>query len=606
LKATLKFFTTVFFFWVAFFMTFRIVFLVYHSAVFNRFPIGEKWEVLWHGLYMDASMAGYASLIPFLLWSFGWLIETKTWHRILNGYGLLLIIFFSFVLSADLEIYANWGHRVDSAVMPYLQYPEEAFASAYSSPLFLLVGIFLAASIFFSWSGYKLTASISFPEKYRISLHLSGILFAAVLILPIRGGFQLAPMNQSSVYFSTERPLNQAAENGVWVLMQSLLESGNDAIASEYVRSDPKDVDSFLERITIPDGPSSQVVSSTKPNVVLIVWESLTAKVVGSLQEGSYPSTPNLDQLAKDGILFTNFYASGDRSDKGLAAILASVPALGKVSIMANPNMTARLSFLNKSMEKNGYQSAFMYGGELEFANMKSFMLNAGYQKLIGKQEFPLSSYNSKWGAHDEVLFDRQLAEADKAKSPFFHTMFTLTSHEPFEVPGVANKPGESVDSLFCRSHRYTDRCLGKWIQSASKKPWWNNTLVVIVADHGHAHPGHSGESDTMKYKIPMVWYGPALTRKGMKVPVLGSQTDLFKTIMTQLHDSASAPRHSHNLMGQQPHPFAFYSFRYGSVFLQDGKRNELLDPSSVSGPASRYRQWVFESFYRNSSSSKP
>ncbi len=586
-------------------MAFRVIFLTYHSPVFSRFSILEMCEVLWHGLYMDASMAGYASIIPFLLWANGWLIPRKIWRRILNGYGLLLLVFFSFVLCGDLEIYTNWGHRVDSAVIPYLQYPEEAFASAYSSPLFLLVGLFLAVTIGFSWAGNKLTASYTFPEKFRIPLHLSGILMAAVLIIPIRGGFQLAPMNQSSVWFSPERVLNQATENGVWVLMQSLLEGGSDAALHEYVRSDPDDVSAFMEKITIPDGPSLQVVSSAKPNVVLIVWESLTAKVVGSLQ-GKYPSTPNLDRLAKDGILFTNIYASGDRSDKGLAAILASVPALGKMSIMAHPNLTAKLSFLNKAMEKNGYQSAFMYGGELEFANMKSFMLNAGFQSLIGKQEFPPSSYNSKWGAHDEVLFDRQLLEADKAKSPFFHTMFTLTSHEPFEVPGVTNMPGESVDSLFCRAHRYTDRCLGKWIQQASKKPWWKNTLVVIVADHGHAHPGRSGESDSMKYKIPMVWYGPALTRKGMKVPVLGSQTDLFKTIMTQLHDSASAPSHSHNLLSQPLHPFAFYSFRSGSVFLQDSKRNAVLDPSTVSGPASWYRQWVFNSFYQSSSSSKP
>ena len=585
-------------------MAFRIVFLVYHSAVFSRFSFGEELDALWHGLYMDASMAGYASVIPFLFWTFGWLIPAKTWRRILNGYGLLLLIFFSFVLSADLEIFANWGHRVDSAVLPYLQYPEEAFASAYSSPLFLLGGIFLAVTIGFSWAGNKLTASFSFPEKYRIVLHLSGILMAGVLILPIRGGMQLAPMNQSSVWFSQERLLNQAAENGIWVLIQSLFEGGNEAIAQEYVRADPEDVLKFMGSISVPDGASVQVVQSTKPNVILIVWESLTAKVVGSLQ-GSHPSTPNLDQLGKDGILFTNLYANGDRSDKGLAAILASVPALGKISIMAHPNLTARLTFLNKALEKNGYQSAFLYGGELEFANMKSFMLNAGFQKLIGKQEFPSSSYNSKWGAHDEVLFDRQLSEADKAKSPFFHTMFTLSSHEPFEVPGVTNKVGEPVDSLFCRAHRYTDRCLGKWIQKASGKPWWNNTLVVIVADHGHAHPGQSGEADTLKYKIPMVWYGPAVSCKGMKVNVLGSQTDLFKTMMTQLHDSASAPAHSHNLFANPPHPFAFYSFRNGSVILQDGKLNQVLDPSTSAGPASWYRQWVFDSFYRNASLQK-
>lgn len=598
MKATLKFFTSVYFFWVAFFIVFRVVFLIYHSPIFTRFSFDQKLEVLWHGLYMDASMAGYASVIPFLLWTFGWLIPITTWRKILNGYGLLLLVFFSFVLSADLEIYANWGHRVDSAVIPYLQYPEEAFASAYSSPLFLLVGIFLAVTIIFSLAGNKLTASFSFPGNYRIPIHLTGILMAAVLIIPIRGGFQLAPMNQSSVYFSTERPLNQAAENGVWVLMQSLVESGDEHLDQEYVKENPEKVDAFMRTIDQPEVGSLAVLGVQQPNIILIVWESLTSKVVGSLG-GKFPSTPNLDKIAGEGILFTRMYASGDRSDKGLAAILASVPALGKVSIMAHPNLTSNLLFINQPLKEKNYSTAFLYGGDLEFANMKSFVLNAGFDKIIGKTDFPKEMYNSKWGAHDEVLFDRQLAEADKARSPFFHTMFTLSSHEPFEVPGVTNMPGEPVDSLFCRSHRYTDRCLGKWILNASRKPWWKNTLVVVIADHGHAHPGQSGESDTMKYKIPMVWFGPALAEKGNEIPVLGSQTDLFKTLLVQLGDTSLVLPFSRNLLSQSAQNFAFYSFRNGSVFIEDKKMESVFDLQSVSNPAQWYRQAVYSRYYQ-------
>lgn len=579
-------------------MAFRIVFLAYHSVVFSRFLIGEKLDALWHGLYMDASMAGYASVIPFLLWTFGWLIPIKIWRRILNGYGLLLLVFFSFVLSADLEIFANWGHRVDSAVLPYLQYPEEAFASAYSSPLFLLVGIFLAVTIGFSWAGHKLTASFSYPDNYRIPLHLSGLLMTAVLILPIRGGIQLAPMNQSSVYFSKERPLNQAAENGVWVFMQSLVEGGSDQLEKEYVKEKPEKVDVFMQSLSQPSARSLQVLGNQQPNIVLIVWESLTSKVVGSLG-GTYPSTPNLDKMAEEGLLFTRMYASGDRSDKGLASILASVPALGKVSIMAHPNLTSDLVYLNQPLKERNYSTAFLYGGDLEFANMKSFMLNAGFDHIIGKSDFPKEMYNSKWGAHDEMLFDRQLAEADKANTPFFHTMFTLSSHEPFEVPGVTNKVGESVDSLFCRAHRYTDRCLGKWVKNASEKPWWKNTLVIVIADHGHAHPGQSGESDTLKYKIPMVWFGPALVENRNQIHVLGSQTDLFRTLLVQLGDSSQDLPFSRNLLSQSARNFAFYSFRNGSVFIHDRKVESVFDPQSGSNPAQWYRQEVYSRYYR-------
>ena len=554
---------------------------------------------------MDASMAGYLSLFPSILWMARPWISDVIFRKIFWGYMFGFLAVCCLALTSDLEIFPIWGHRVDSAILPYLQYPAEAFASVSSSPLTLLVCLFLVffighALIWKYWAKQK-----EIFLKTSPFWHVGSLILTAAFIIPIRGGFQLAPMNQSSVYFSSERILNQAAENGIWVLMQSIVEGGSENLDREYVKDDSDIVNTFFQGLKQTATHTDSVLRNHQPNIVLIVWESLTSKVVGSLG-GKFPSTPNLDKMAKDGILFTRMYASGDRSDKGLAALLASVPALGKISIMAHPNLSSRLQFLNQNLKTKGYNTGFLYGGDLEFANMKSFMLNAGFDKLIGKSDFPKEMYNSKWGAHDEALFQRQIQEASSLKQPFFQTLFTLTSHEPFEVPGIENKANESVEVLFQRSHRYTDRCLADWNLMASKQDWWKNTLVIVVADHGHALPGLSGEIDTMKFKIPMVWYGPALAKKGIQIPVLGSQTDLFKTLMVQLGDSVHFPETSNDLLSSPVSPFAFYSFRNGSVFLQGNKQNQVLDPEGATGSASRYRQWVYSRFYQNKRSKNP
>jgi phosphoglycerol transferase MdoB-like AlkP superfamily enzyme len=330
---------------------------------------------------------------------------------------------------------------------------------------------------------------------------------------------------------------------------------------------------------------------------VLIIWESLSAKVAGCTG-GIAPSTPKLDRLAQSGLLFDRIYANGDRSDKGLVSILSGQPAFGKISLMQHPNLSAGFDFLNRRFEKMGYSSQYFYGGELEFANMKSYLLNAGFQKLTGKDSFPPESWNSKWGAHDEVVLDRQLQEAGKEKQPFFHTLFTLSSHEPFEIPGQTHEPGTPGDSLFCRAHRYTDRCIGQWVAKASHTSWWENTLVIVIADHGHSQPGNSGESDPEKFRIPMLWFGPALKKTGVQHRQ-GNQADLFASLCRQLGDSSSLPPFSKNLFSDGSKDFAFYAFRNGCAFM-DGQNQQLsFDRGAQSRPAELFRQRAFLNLFK-------
>jgi phosphoglycerol transferase MdoB-like AlkP superfamily enzyme len=523
----------------------------------------------------------------------------KSWWKILSTYQLLLTFFIGLGFTADLEIFGNWGHRLDAAIVPYLLYPKEAFASAFSSPLrilFTISGLSFIVSMMF-WLGIQRTVF----KKMEVGSRFSGLFALPILFLlifPIRGGVQLIPMNQSSVYFSKDRQLNQSAENPIWVFFQSVLESGSSKnYDSAYIKFPTNKAselyDSLYAKSQDFEGPF--VLTSQRPNIVLIVWESLSAKVVGSFG-GGFPSTPNLDKISAQGLRFTNFYASGDRSDKGLASLLSAAPAIGKLSIMTQPNLVDKLPFISKTLKEAGYKTSFFYGGDLEFSNMKNFMIQAGFDPIFGKDDFPETSYNSKWGAHDEVVLGKQIEVAGKEKEPFFHVLFTLSSHEPFEVPGMKINENEPVDSLFCRAHRYTDRCIGNWLNLAKSSNWWQNTLVIIVADHGHALPKRSPDEDVLKYRIPMVWTGGALSPElNSNIQKAGSQTDLPATLLTQLQLKSDHFRFSQNLLDSSGNGFSYFSFRNGNLFQI--QRDGMLFKDEKMG--NLYQQSVYETYYK-------
>ena len=586
---------TIFLFWLLFFAAWRPVFWLWQPAL-RPFSGTDFLENAFHGLYMDLSMAGYFSMLPLLMLSFSFLLSGRIIQRAIMVYHLLLLPVLSLMAVADLEIFQKWGHRLDAAVLPYLAFPAEALASSLSSPLHLLVPLhlFFSAAAFFLWK--KLAAGLVSEGKEKALLLFPRLFFTAACILPIRGGLQLAPMNQSSVYYSPARILNQSAENPVWVFCQSLLENTSRELKSTYAGADRSKARQLCDSL-FADGVSPEMVLHTgRPNVILIIWESLSYKVAGAWG-GKFPSTPCLDSLARTGLQFENIYANGDRSDKGLVSILSAQPAFGKISLMSHPGISSGLDFISRHTRKLGYSDLYMYGGELEFANMKSYLLNAGFNRLIGKSDFPRESWNSKWGAHDEALFDRQLLEAKKSRQPFFHTLFTLSSHEPFEVPGQANLPGTPPDSLFCRAHRYTDRSLRTWVSNASRQAWWKNSLVIIIADHGHAQPGNSAEEDPEKFKIPMLWFGPALKKSG-RIQRTGNQTDLFATLCRQLGDNSQMPAFSKNLLSPGSRDFAFYAFRNGCAFKEGNGLQMSFDGTGPVNAAYLLRQQAFESIF--------
>ncbi|MDZ7646461.1 MAG: LTA synthase family protein [Cytophagales bacterium] len=268
--------------------------------------------------------------------------------------------------------------------------------------------------------------------------------------------------------------------------------------------------------------------------------------------------TPEFNTLTMEGILFENFYSSGDRTDKGLVSLFSGYPAQPRSSIIKYPNKTQHLPYLPKTLEKSGYHTSFVYGGDIGFANMESYLTQAGFAHITDVDDFNSDLDDSKWGVADHYVFEQLLHESDTAVNPFFKVMLSLSSHEPFEVPMETVIKGNDEGSLYLNACYYTDKSLGEFIRVAKSKPWWNNTLIIITADHGHRFPNPQELKEKERFKIPMLWLGGAINQVDLRIKNFGNQTDLANTLFNQLTlPSPSDFLFSRNLMADSVNSFA-------------------------------------------------
>ncbi|WP_210464763.1 LTA synthase family protein [Rufibacter roseolus] len=556
-----------FIFWTLFFEICRAVFLLYHSTKTDALTSTEIGKVFWYGLRMDLSFAAYLSVIPFLLFLNEVAFRKRVFLKIVSVFTYVLLPILVLMVTIDLELYSAWGFRLDSTPLQYLNTPAEMLASTASAPVWLLALLYLLL-LFIGIVGFRFISQNWSVSPKRGVKQLSGelllsLFLLALLVLPIRGGWQQIPLNQSDVYFSSKLFANHAGVNVPWNVMHSLLKKNHNT-KNPYQFLDEKQAQAMVQELYQPKSDSvPSLLRVKRPNVLFIILESYTAKFIGALG-GPAEVTPNFNALAKEGILFQNIYAAGDRSEKGMVALLSGYPVQTTTSIIKTPKKTERLPQLASELKRLGYATSYYYGGELAFANIKSYLINGQYDKLLEKSDFPSEDYNSKWGVHDHILFDRVLAEHQNPKQPFFTTVYTLSSHEPYDIPIPAKFPGTDEETRFKNAFYYTDYALGRFISAAKKMPWWQNTLVVLVADHGHHFPGRDQNDAPSKFRVPLLMTGGALAVKDSVVTNIGSQTDLVPTILQQMGQPTHQFAWSKNLLDAKATPFAFYVFNDG------------------------------------------
>lgn len=569
MKERLQFLLIYYGFWVIFFLVARVIFLGYHIEDTKLLTLQTIWGIFWNGIRMDFSMAAYLSVIPFFLVSFSNFIKKSRLENWIFSYTFLMVLITNLIIVIDLEVFNTWGYHLDATPLRYLKTPREAWASVGSSPLLQLFISFLILLTVASLIVYRIITRNIDNWNYidNIPFIPVSLLITLALFIPIRGSIGISPMNQSTVYFSTNNFANIAAVNPTWNFFSSLTNGSYDKV-NPYTYLPKEELSNNIKELYDNSNKTTKVLRNDvkKPNVLIIIWESFTKKVTQQ-KINNLEITPRFNELKKEGIYFSDMYASGDRTDKGITAVLSGYPAQPTASIITEPSKSAKLPVLSKDFEINGYSTDFYYGGEIEFANIKSYLYSSDFQKIVSKQDFESKYWNSKWGAHDDVVFRKFLNDHTNVNQPFFSTIMTLSSHEPFEIPIPDIFEGDDEQTKFMNAMYYADQSLGNFIDSAKQQSWWNNTLVIIVADHGHRIPETGKKVD--EFKIPMLWLGGALAKPGLEVPQITSQIDISSTLLNQLGINAYGYNWSKNIFDPKTKPWAFFSFNNGFGFIQ-------------------------------------
>ncbi|MFN2457705.1 MAG: LTA synthase family protein [Chitinophagaceae bacterium] len=559
--------------WTLFFEFARLFFLLYHYQHTSQLPASTLLGTFIYGSRMDLSMAGYITLPVCLMVLSGIMLpffRSATPYKIYTSIILLLVLV---IVTADLEMFKAWGFRIDATPLRYLSSPKEAWASVNHLPILLVLVVFAISYILIAGLFSKLISKIirlqnASKRKWLQALFICFL--SAVLIIPLRGGLQLAPINESGVYFSKFHFANIAAINATWNFFHAVSNR-------QEVESNPYKYMDNTKAATIADSlyKSSDRVQRVilpgiaKLNIILVIWESFTAKATQMSIHGK-EVTPYFNQLKQEGIYFSNAYASGDRTDKGLSALLSGYPALPKMSVIRYPSKAAKLPSLSKVFKEKGYTTAFYYGGEPEFANIKSYLLSSNFDHIVEKNNFSKKDQNSKWGAHDGIVMKRCISDLKKVSQPFFTTWLTLSSHEPFETPITPTFKGNDHTTKFLNAHNYTDKVLYEFVQECKQQQWWKNTLMIIVADHGHPQPPTNNRF--ADFKIPILWLGGALNRTSYEINKVVSQLDISTSIVFQAGIEKNDFPFSKNLFDTTTPPWAFFTFNNGHGFIQQGK----------------------------------
>lgn len=563
MKQRLILLLTIFIYIVFVFLIGKTAFTLIHASMGGWVSATDLFQVLWNGLPLDFSMSGYLTVLPAIaLIMFIWM-RSDIISRIFNVYFAIILTIISIVTVVDIVIYPYWGFHFDSSVFLYLAKPKEAFASA--SALEIVLGfLFAAMYAVVVYVGYILIIRKQ-VKAFKVPLSIGKtlailVLLTATLFLPIRGGVTVSTMNVGKVYFSDNMFLNHAAINPLFNLIYSFTKSDN--FASQYQFFTRDEAEKLFDDLTKQPTRDSifQLLNTKRPNVILFILESFSANVALNPEVA-----PNMSRFAKEGVFFENFYANSFRTDRGLVSVLSGYPAHPTAAIMKYPQKTGSLPTIPRILKDEGYDLSFYYGGDADFANMRSYFVGAcGIQDVVSHKDFPLSERMTKWGVPDRQLIDRFYSDLMKktGPQPFFKTVLTLSSHEPFDVPDT------KFEEPFLNAVHYTDQCLGDFVDKLKKSEYWDNTLVIFVADHAmQSYPKGLSNSDPQRFRIPMIWMGGAV-KQAVEVKDFASQNDLAATLLSQLGVGHDMFKFSKDVMNPEGNKFAFYSYVNGFTLI--------------------------------------
>lgn len=545
--------------------------------IFTELP-----AVIWHGLPLDLSMAGYLSVIPgFLSIAVVWL-KRELVKPIMNIYFIIASLFItcSFLLNASL--YPYWKYPLDSTPLFYFfTSPADAIASVsiWQVILSIVILIVLTVGVWFTlrmrgekrqqysrysygYGGFGSGKRNRFDDfdRHRGRTSIILLLLTGLLFLPIRGGITVSTMNTGQAYYSQNAYLNHSAVNPLFSLLESI--THQEDFASQYRFMKDKEADKIFATMTSTSDENTYPLLNEAtfkkgtPDILIVIMESFASDIMPSM--GSYKDVAVcLDSIAQQSILFTRFYANSFRTDRGMVSILSGYPAQPTTSIMRYPRKTSQLPSIARNLAKyKNYKTTYYYGGDADFCNMRSYLVSQGYQHIISDANFPIEDKLSKWGVPDHIVAARMMEDIkaqQNEKRPMLRILQTSSSHEPFEVPYHRLKDKR------LNAFAYTDSVMGAIVREYRKLPRWKNTLIVFVPDHVGGYKENLNDHDRSRYQIPLILAGGAISRP-MKVGIIGSQHDIAATLLGQLGVEHREFTFSKNMMSDATPKFAFFA----------------------------------------------
>ncbi|WDP88482.1 MAG: sulfatase-like hydrolase/transferase [Desulfobacter sp.] len=511
--------------------------------------ISDWLYIFGQGLIYDIAFIGYF-YIPFVL---ALLILPNKWMssritRYLVQAGSFLILYaFGFCMVAEWYFWSEFGVRFNFISVDYLVYRREITDNILQSyPVFFILPVlFVATGLVFHFIRPAILRPLVLKESFQKRVVISGLL----MILPLVSFFLI---DQSPRSFSGNNYVNELASNGPYQLFAAFRNNRLD-YRQFYATGNDHDLSIRLKNQVMAEetGDSKNIYqigryieaegAAKKLNVMLISVESLSAKFLTRFGQNN-DITPFMDKWFRQGMLFTDFYATGTRTTRGLEAITLSIPPTPGRSIVKRPD-NRRMYSLGKVFKDLGYDTAFLYGGRGFFDNMNAFFSGNGYrivdQPRLSSREI---TFANAWGACDEDIYNRAIREANqtyKDGKPFFFHIMTTSNHQPFTFPAgkIDLAPGEgNGGSGRLGGVKYTDYALGQLMGQAKEQPWFDDTVFVVLADHCAASAGKVG-LPVEKYHIPLFIYSPKYISP-QEIHTLSSQIDLAPTLLALLNIS--------------------------------------------------------------------
>lgn len=555
---TLKFFIYQYMYLYIFMLCTRVYFLYKTYPGTSKIPLLTMGKGFYFGWIFDNSIIGSylvitgVSFIISIFLSFFKLKKISKYIYMLPSGILIGLICFTSI--GDVEYFNEFGYHVNSTIVNYIGHTDEILGTVISGsnyhPIFNMILCLLSTGIIIKITLKKYNNYINNFQtnlKNIILLILSFLTITTFGVFSSRGGFSEAVLDWGRANYSDYSYANQFAINPIFSLGRSYYNMKKEEKKGATVKRTLNNKELKANIREYVGDEKAQYLSDVNPllritdtqniekkyNVVVVLMESFMSKYIG-VQGAKIDLTPNFNKIAREGVFFDNLYATGTRSNRGIASVNVSFPAPRAIAVTKEFSTGQKQFYsLPRILKERGYNTSFIYGGDAQFDNMSGFLKFNGVEKVIDIQNFSEKDKSIKWGVPDDILFEKSINYMDKLPEPFYVNIFTLSNHAPYDIKDEFKKYTEKDAENYMRlnAFHFADKALGDFITEVKKKSWSKNTIFVFIADHGFKTDSNF-ELNQDRFKIPMLIWSPGDIVKQQLISKTASQMDLLPTVM--------------------------------------------------------------------------